>query len=179
MSVCDGEFFGELAAIDQQSRSAGIFAVTDTLAARMPADVFRRIVHEHPDVCDQLLQALVIRVRTLTNRVNEHSNLGVRQRLYAELLRLARPPLGSGGYPAVSPPPTHAELASRVSSHREAVTRELNALERGKLIKRRRGAIPPRASIRCNQGPEATTKFPPFCILTALIAPMSAFYAAS
>lgn len=139
--IRDGEFFGELAAIVPQSRSAGILAVTDTLVARMPATVFRQVVHEHPDVCDQLLQSLVIRIRTLTTRVNEQSNLGVRQRLYAELLRLARTPLGSGGQPAVSPPPTHAELASRVSSHREAVTRELNALERGKLIKRRRGAI--------------------------------------
>jgi len=41
----------------------------------------------------------------------------------------------------VSPPPTHAELAARVSSHREAITRELNALARARLIERRRGAI--------------------------------------
>ena len=32
-------------------------------------------------------------------------------------------------------------LAARVASHREAVTRELNALERSGLIARRRGAI--------------------------------------
>ena len=40
-----------------------------------------------------------------------------------------------------SPPPTHSELAARVSSHREAVTRELGALKRAGLIERRRGAI--------------------------------------
>ena len=139
--IRDGEFFGELAAIDQQPRSAGILAITDTLAARMPAGVFRRVVHEHPDACDQLLQTLVAQVRTLSNRINEQSNLGVRQRLYAELLRLARAPGNGDGRPVVSPPPTHAELAARVSSHREAITRELNALARGKLIERRRGAI--------------------------------------
>ncbi len=139
--IRDGEFFGELAAIDQQPRSAGILAVTDTLVARMTADMFRKVVHEHPDVCDQLLQALVARVRVLANRANEHSSLGVRQRLYAELLRLARAPSGGDGHPIVSPPPTHAELAARVSSHREAITRELNALARAKLIERRRGAI--------------------------------------
>ncbi len=138
--IRDGEFFGELAAIDQQPRSAGIVAVTDTIVARMPAAVFRRAVHEHPDVCDQLLQALVAQIRVLANRANEHSTLGVRQRLYAELLRLARTPAG-GGHPVVSPPPTHAELAARVSSHREAITRELNSLERGQLVERRRGAI--------------------------------------
>ena len=138
--IGDGKFFGELAAIDQQPRSAGSLAVTDTVVARMPAGVFRRAIHEHPDVCDQVLQTLVAQIRALANRANEHSNLGVRHRLYAELLRLARAPAG-GGHPVVSPPPTHAELAARVSSHREAITRELNALERGKLIERRRGGI--------------------------------------
>ncbi len=139
--IRDGEFFGELAAIDQRPRSAGIVAITDTLVARMPAGVFRRVVHEYPDLCDQLLQTLVGQIRTLSNRANEQSNLGVRQRLYAELLRLARAPGNGDGRPVVSPPPTHAELAARVSSHREAITRELNALARARLIERRRGAI--------------------------------------
>jgi CRP/FNR family transcriptional regulator, cyclic AMP receptor protein len=140
--IHDGEFFGELAAIDGRPRSAGVLAVTETLVARMPAAVFRRAVHEHPDVCDQLLLTLVTQIRALSNRANEHSTLGARQRLYAELLRLARVPAGAdGGRLVVSPPPTHAELAARVSSHREAITRELNALERGGLIERRRGAI--------------------------------------
>ncbi len=138
--IRDGEFFGELAAVDQKPRSAGILAITDTLVARMPAGVFRQVVHEHADVCDQLLQTLVAQIRMLANRANEHSNLGVRQRLYTELLRLARMPI-NGGHPVVSPPPTHAELAARVSSHREAITRELNAMARGRLIERRRGAI--------------------------------------
>ncbi len=139
--IRDGEFFGELAAIDEQPRSAGILAVTDTLLARMPANTFRQAVYEHPDVCRQLLQALVARIRILANRANEHSILSVRQRLYAELLRLARVAAGGDGRLVVSPPPTHAELAARVTSHREAITRELNALERGGLIERRRGAI--------------------------------------
>jgi DNA-binding MarR family transcriptional regulator len=41
----------------------------------------------------------------------------------------------------VSPPPIHAEIAARVSTRREAVARQLNALERAGLIERRRGAI--------------------------------------
>ena len=139
--IRDGEFFGELAAIDRQPRSAGILAITDTLVARMPASVFLRMVHEQPDVCDQVLRTLVGQIRALANRANEFSNLGVRQRLYAELLRLSRGPARKDGQVVVSPPPTHAELAARVSSHREAITREMNALSRRGLIERRRGAI--------------------------------------
>ena len=37
----------------------------------------------------------------------------------------------------IDPSPTHAELASRVATHREAVTRELNALETRGVLRRR------------------------------------------
>jgi CRP/FNR family cyclic AMP-dependent transcriptional regulator len=136
-----GEFFGELAALDLKPRSAGIVAVTDSVLAIMPASIFRRTIHEHPTVCDRVLAVLVGQIRMLANRANEVSGLTTKHRLWAELLRLARPALASPGLAVVSPPPTHAELAARISSHREAVTRELGALARAGLVERRRGAI--------------------------------------
>src|SRR5262249_44391401 len=42
-----GDFFGELAAIDNEPRSAGIIAVTDVTVARMPSSVFRTAVHSY------------------------------------------------------------------------------------------------------------------------------------
>jgi CRP/FNR family transcriptional regulator, cyclic AMP receptor protein len=88
--IRDGEFFGELAAIDGLPRSATIVAVTDSIVAKMPPTVFRDAVHQHPDVCDQLLALLASQVRMLANRVNEFTALDVRTRIYAELLRLSR-----------------------------------------------------------------------------------------
>jgi hypothetical protein len=41
----------------------------------------------------------------------------------------------------IAPAPTHAEIASRISTHREAVTRELNALARARLIEKRSGVL--------------------------------------
>jgi CRP/FNR family transcriptional regulator, cyclic AMP receptor protein len=109
--------------------------------ACLPASGFRRAIHDHPDVCDQVLAVLVGQIRSLANRTTESSGLNVKHRLWAELLRLAEAGRAASGPPVVSPPPTHAELAARVGSHREAVTRELNALEHDGLIARRRGAI--------------------------------------
>jgi CRP-like cAMP-binding protein len=107
----------------------------------MPASVFRQVVHEHPDVCDRLLVLLASQIRMLANRVNEFATLDVRARIRAELLRLSRPSHGASRHAVISPPPTHAELAARVGSRREAVTRELNSLERAGLLERRRGAL--------------------------------------
>ena len=136
-----GEFFGELAAIDGQPRSSGIVAVTDVTIARMPASVFRSAVHMHPDVCDQLLLRLSAEIRSLVNRINEFTTLDARYRIYAELLRLARPAADGARQSIISPPPAHSEIAGRVSIRREAVARELKALERAGLLQRRLGAL--------------------------------------
>ena len=136
-----GEFFGELGAIDNQPRSAGIVAVTDVTVACMPRSVFLAAVHAHPDVCNQLLALMADQIRTLANRVNEFTTLDGRYRLHAELLRLSRAEPGKPSRALISPPPLQAELAARISIRREAVGRELKALERRGLIERRRGAL--------------------------------------
>src|SRR6201994_4363356 len=64
-----GGYFGEMAAIDGQPRSAGILAITDATIARMPATAFREIFRQFPDVAEQLLLHLVGRLRTLDQRV--------------------------------------------------------------------------------------------------------------
>lgn len=136
-----GEFFGELSALDGKPRSAAVHAVTDAVIARMSPATLREVIHRHPDVCDHILAALAGEVRRLALRVNEFTNLSVRERIHAELLRLARKEGAGETRGVISPPPTHAELAARVSTHREAVTRELKSLERAGLLERRRGSI--------------------------------------
>jgi CRP/FNR family transcriptional regulator, cyclic AMP receptor protein len=139
--IAGGEFFGELAAIDSQPRSASVVAMTGATLARMPASLFRAVVQQHADVCGQLLALLAARVRALDNRVSELATLDVRHRLFAELLRLGRPDGAAPGRAFLSPPPYHAEIAARISARREAVTRELRALESAGLLERRRGAL--------------------------------------
>ena len=81
-------------------------------------------------------------VRALTARIYEFSTLAVRNRIHAELLRLSRNETGGGNCGLIEPAPTHAELASRVATHREAVTRELRRLMKlGLLDKDGRGLV--------------------------------------
>ena len=136
-----GSFFGELAAIDGKARSAGVLALTDAAIAAMPGIVFMKMLRDHSSVAIQVLKLMAARVRALDNRVFEYSTLNVKQRIYSELLRLGRPDPNDRKQAVLSPPPVQTEIAARVSTHREAVAREMKSLERDGLLQRRRGAL--------------------------------------
>ncbi|WP_395660183.1 Crp/Fnr family transcriptional regulator [Aestuariivirga sp.] len=90
-------------------------------------------MEENPAFAIAVARQLAGHVRRLTTRVFEFSTMAVRQRLRAELLRLAKPAAGADTA-AIASLPTHAELASRISTHREAVSRELAWLGDGGFI---------------------------------------------
>ncbi|WP_319024817.1 Crp/Fnr family transcriptional regulator [Nisaea sediminum] len=135
-----GHHFGEFSAIDGGRRSASIVALSRTVVAVLPAEAFRDLLMEFPELSQTVMRRMVGSLRNLVERVVEFSTLGVRNRIHAELLRLARAGRIVENTGRISPPPTHAEIAARISTHREAVTRELKALERSDLLERTRGA---------------------------------------
>jgi len=96
-------------------------------------------IHRYEKVREVILRDLVADIRTANQRAHEQANFDVRKRLCAELIRLSRT-TGEGRI-VVSPPPTHAEFAARISTHREAVTKTLSALEREGMISRTPTAI--------------------------------------
>jgi CRP/FNR family transcriptional regulator, cyclic AMP receptor protein len=59
-----GDYFGEMALIDGDDRSATIVAEGDLRCAAMTSWHFRPLVREHPDIAWALLTALVKRVRS-------------------------------------------------------------------------------------------------------------------
>ncbi len=140
-SLGAGDIFGEYAAIDGEPRSASVEARSSCLIASMSAKEFRKLLKTEPAVADAVLKGLVRNVRSLTKRVYEFSTLAVNNRIQAELLRLASIAQREGNAARLHPAPTHAEIASRVSTHREAVTRELNRLARIGIIERKKGTL--------------------------------------
>jgi hypothetical protein len=91
----------------------------------MPAATLLGVIHDHRDVSDQIVATLVGQIRMPANRASETAGLGARQRMWAEMLRLAGSRRATTGNAILSPPPTHAEQAARIGGHREAVTHEL------------------------------------------------------
>jgi CRP/FNR family transcriptional regulator, cyclic AMP receptor protein len=132
-----GGMFGEYAAIDGRPRSANVEARTSCLVVSMPADAFRGLLEAEPTVTKTLLEHFVREIRELTTRVFEFSTLAVRYRIQSEILRLAQLSSRQSKIARIAPAPTHAEIASRTSTHREAVTRELNRLAQMGILEQR------------------------------------------
>ena len=131
-----GQAFGDLAAIDRRPRSATAMAISDALLASMPAQMYWDAMMSHPPVAAACLKRLTDLVRALSERVIEQSLLPVPTRIRLELLRLAQRQMQGAVGAKIDPAPTHAEIAARVATHREAVTRELRQLEKKGVIKR-------------------------------------------
>jgi CRP/FNR family cyclic AMP-dependent transcriptional regulator len=130
----EGELFGELAAIDGSPRSADVLTLQPSvLASLAPAD-FRALLREEPLLAERVMLRLASLVRQLSERIIDLSTLEVPQRLQAELLRMAQAAGVADNRARLEPSPKHAALASQISTNREQVTRELNALVRQGLL---------------------------------------------
>ena len=134
-----GEIFGEMAAIDGLSRSANVTAIHSSVLCSLPPGIFLNLVLKTPSAGLQLLRLLTSRLRLLDARNVEMAVLPVRHRLVAELLRLGRP--REDGQLRISPPPAQHVLAARIGARREAVSRELSALQREGLATADRRSI--------------------------------------
>lgn len=136
-----GDFFGELAAIDGGDRSASVSAITRTHICIMPQATFQQVCREAPDVAWKLMNHLTGMIRTLSDRLSEFSFLKAKHRLYAELLRLSRERVGHEGQRIISPAPVQSDIADRISSRREIVSRDMKELERMGILLRERGGL--------------------------------------
>lgn len=132
-SIGPGEIFGELAAIDGEPRSADVVASQNSSLLVIPGKIFLALIAEQPVLSLWLARYLAHQVRYLTNRIYELSTMAVGTRLQAELLRLASAPDPKGAA-SIARIPTQAELAARIGTNRETVTREFTLLVRERLV---------------------------------------------
>ena len=136
-----GTMFGEIAAIDRKPRSASIEALEACEIASLSAGDFEQLMLREPSVAVAALRQVAADVRRLSERVFEFSTLGVQNRIHAELLRLAGRPEQRRSAATLSPAPSLADIADRISTHREAVSRELSRLTAVGLIRRDKGDL--------------------------------------
>ncbi len=143
-SIGPDEIFGELAAIDGHVRSADVVAAEASRLALIPGATFLSLIETTPAIARWITQQLSQQVRYLTSKVFELSNMSVGSRLIAELLRLANEQPADDDSAIIARPPTQAELAARIGTNRETVTREMTLLtERGLIARKGRQIVVP------------------------------------
>jgi CRP/FNR family cyclic AMP-dependent transcriptional regulator len=136
-----GAMFGEISAIDRAPRSAGVEAIERSTIASLTASQFESLLLREPAVAVATLRHVTAEVRRLSERVLEFSTLVVQNRIHAELLRLAADARQEDGQALLSPAPSLSDIANRISTHREAVSRELSRLASIGLLRREGGDL--------------------------------------
>jgi len=126
-----GDFFGAVVHGEPEPETADVVAVEDVRTAAFLVLEFLGLAEAHACVGLAVSRMLLKQLRAATARM-ERLTLSVPGRVAAELLRLAR--LSDGR--TVRPVPVFAELAIRVHSTRESVSRAVHALERRGLLRR-------------------------------------------
>jgi len=130
-----GDFFGAIA--NAEPEDADVVAVEELRAAVFLALDFLALADTYGCVGLAVSKMLLKQLRATAARMAERATLSAAGRVHAELLRLAR----RGGGCVVRPMPVLANLAVRVHSTRETVSRTINALERRGIIRREDGAL--------------------------------------
>lgn len=136
------DFFGELALLDGQPRSATATAIEPTQTLTLSRGTFLELLNGHPDLRDALLSALVAELRRLTNHVEELHFLDLAGRLARHLVRLAAQ---SGGGPTGSMtldwPYTQSDLAAMIGGTRQSVNKLLGELIDEDLVRIERDTL--------------------------------------
>ncbi len=123
-----GAFFGELSLLDGQGRSATIVAETDSELAVLKKDVFLELLYNNPKIAVELMTTLAGRLRKADDMIESLAFLEVGERLVRALLDAATTGgPGSKGFLKAGKL-THKELAARIGSSREAVSKCLKVL---------------------------------------------------
>jgi len=137
-----GDFFGELSLLDGKGRSATIVAEKDSQLSVLQKDVFLDLLYKNPSISVELIATLVGRLRKADEMIESLAFLEVGERLIRSLLDNAAPADGDhcAGYVKAGKL-THKELAARIGSSREAVSKCLKVLTTKSIVKESEGNI--------------------------------------
>jgi CRP-like cAMP-binding protein len=136
-----GAFFGELSLLDGQGRSATIVAETDSELAVLKKDVFLELLYKNPKIAVELMTTLAMRLRKADEMIESLAFLEVGERLIRALLDAASAEgADSKGFLRAGKL-THKELAARIGSSREAVSKCMKVLSMKGIIREADGIL--------------------------------------
>jgi len=132
LSLLDpGDYFGELALLDEAPRSASVAAVTKSEVLQIPRSAFLALIEVHPACMQMVVRNLVGRIRTLTESVRSLALVDVFGRISRVFNSLA---VEKEGVMQIDRRLTQQDLANMVGASREMVNRILRDLVSGGYV---------------------------------------------
>jgi CRP/FNR family transcriptional regulator len=136
-----GSTLGEVSLFDRGPYSATALALTETVLIRIAGDRFRALCASNPALALNVIRILGRRLRRLRELVDNLSFRTVRGRLILYFLDLAGSRVESQGSITVRLIETHEEIAARIGTVRELVSRNLGRLHSEGLIEMRKRSV--------------------------------------
>ncbi|HET8798577.1 MAG TPA: Crp/Fnr family transcriptional regulator [Thermoanaerobaculia bacterium] len=130
-----GDFFGEMALLDDEPRSATVVATEPLELVTIWRNDFLQILAENFDITRKMLAEISKRLRSASSRIESLATMDVYGRLARFFLDLARDQgkVLENGYVAVTRP-THQAIANMIGTSRETVSRLIHDLMRQNLL---------------------------------------------
>lgn len=138
-----GRLFGITAAFDDGEQPAHAVTIERSMIARFNAGAFVRWTEGSAGARGALVRELTRQIRELSHKVGEHALMNTRDRLLATLLEIAdaEGEPEPGGTQVSFTRPTHKELANRIGTSREVVSRLLAELREDDLLESDEGRV--------------------------------------
>ncbi len=127
--LVDGDFFGEMAILDGQTRSANAITLEDTEMLIIRRENFLQMLHDYPQIAINLLKELAHRLRRSDSQIKSLSLQNALGRVASTLLRIAD---DSGiikqGIVEIPHLPPQQDLANMAGTSRETISRVIKTL---------------------------------------------------
>lgn len=126
-----GEYFGEIALLDESPRSASVMTLEDSKLYMISKADFDDCIAKNPEIAAHLVKGLAGRIRALTQNVKSLALMDVYGRVARTLLSLAQE---KDGRLIISNKLTQREIANMVGASREMISRIFKDLTQGGYI---------------------------------------------
>jgi CRP-like cAMP-binding protein len=140
----EGDFFGEMALLDNRPRSASVTTLEPTLLLALSRRDFLELLKNRSSLALCVIQELTRRLRETGDQASSISFQKVQERTRGLFERLARDE-GSTDHSRITPTLTHQQIADMIGASRETVTRAVKRLKADGWLQQqgKRYVIPP------------------------------------
>jgi CRP-like cAMP-binding protein len=123
-----GSFFGDMAILDNETRSASVKTLEPSRLLALSRRDFMELLRQSPDLALAVIEELTHRLRETNEQASSLSFQGVKERTRGLFERIAQPD-DSRGDVRVTPVLTHQQIADMIGTSRETVTRAIKQLK--------------------------------------------------